>query len=91
MKRFEEDLNTAIITTRYVLELKSPILYVFHFDDGFWQFSGDEKNLSDSDYKLIALEEIINLDPSIQEVSDLPFNSEAYRKDINSKWNVKYS
>lgn len=91
MKRFKEDLNTAVITTKYVLELKSPILYVFHFDDGFWQFSGAEKDLSDSDYKLISLEEITNLDPSILEVSNIPFNSEAYRKDINSKWYIKSS
>jgi hypothetical protein len=89
MKKFKEELNTAVITTRFILEKESPILCIFHYDDGFWQFSGSEKNLSDSDYRVISLEEMINIDKSIVELADLPYNSVAYRKDIHSSWEIQ--
>lgn len=88
-KKFKEDPSTAVITTKFVLEEKSPILFVFHFSDGFWQFSGSEKNLSDEDYKLISLEEIIKIDPTILEIADLPYEKEAYRKDVFADWVIR--
>lgn len=88
MKKFSEDLDTAVITTKYVLENISPILYVFHFEDGFWQFSGLEDNLIDSDYKVISLDEVIKLDASVLDVANLPYKKMAYRKDIFSKWDI---
>lgn len=50
MKKFQDDLNTAVITTKYILDGKSSILFVFHYDDGSWQFSGPEEDLADGDY-----------------------------------------
>lgn len=88
-KKFKEDLNTAVITTKYVLEKQSPILFVFHFSDGFWQFSGAEENVLDEDYKLVSLEEIINIDPSVLDIADLPYEKEAYRKDVLSRWTIR--
>lgn len=88
MKKFSEDLNTAVITTKYVIENRSPILFIFHFEDGFWQFSGIEENLSDEDYRLASLEEIITLDPSVLQVSDLQFEKKAYREDMKSDWKI---
>ena len=37
MKTFADDLNTAVITTKYILQGNSPILFVSHFDDGYWR------------------------------------------------------
>jgi hypothetical protein len=76
----------AVITTKYVLDQKSPILNVYHFEDGYWQFSGPEEDLPDSDYRIVALEEIISLDSSILEISTLPYGSNAYRKDHMASW-----
>jgi len=45
MKRnvFADILNTAVFTTRFVLDLCSPILFVDHYqEDGAWSFSGIE-------------------------------------------------
>jgi hypothetical protein len=89
MKTFEEDLNTAVITTKYVLEYKSPILFVFHFADGFWQFSGAETELLDEDYRLVSLDEIINMDNTILEIADLPYDGKANRKDKTSPWVIQ--
>lgn len=86
---FAESLNTAVFTTKYVLEKTSPILYVYHYEeDGAWQFSGKEE-CADSDYRVISLEEMINIDRSILELAELPLGSKAYRVDINSNWIVK--
>ncbi len=88
MKNFKENNNTAVITTKFVLEGKSPILFVFHFGDGSWQFSGSEKNLSDDDYKVVSLGEIIEIDNSLLEIADMPFGSEAMRINLHSPWRI---
>lgn len=86
MKKIQDDLNTAVITTKYVLNENSPILFVNHYDDGFWEFLGNENNLEDDDFKLISLEEILNIDSSILEISDLQYEGRAYRINVNSPW-----
>ncbi len=88
MKKFQDDLDTAVITTKYVLDSGSPILFVNHYDDGFWEFLGSENNLSDEDFKIVSLEEMLNIDSSIIEVSDLPYEGKAYRQDINQLWQI---
>ena len=88
MKSFQESLDTAVFTTRFVLEEHSPILFVFHYDDGSWQFTGAEDNLSDEDFKIISLGEMIEIDKSIIELSSLPINSEAKRTSAMSAWRI---
>ena len=89
MKQFDDDLNTAIITTKYVLEGKSPILFIFHYDDGSWQFSGPEEDLPDEDYRVLSLYEIIKMDSSVLEVADLPYEGKAYRESKDSSWKTE--
>ena len=88
-KEFSDNLNTAVFTTKFVLDFQSPILYVFHYkDDGAWQFSGNE-NCYDDDYRVISLEEMINIDNSILEIADIPLGYCAKRKDVDSSWNIE--
>lgn len=87
MKQFKEPLNTVVFTTRYVIE-GSPIVFVTHDDDGSWQFHGTENNIGDSDIRIIALNEMIEMDHSILEISDMPTGSEAMRSDKNAKWKI---
>lgn len=89
MKKFADDLNTAVITTKYVLAGHSPILFVSHFDDGYWQFSGPENDLPDEDYRVVSLDEIIKIDSSVLEIADLPYEKDAYREDTNSSWKIE--
>lgn len=88
MKKFQDDLNTAVITTKCVLNENSPILFVNHYDDGFWEFLGNEDNLKDEDFKIISLEEILNIDLSVVEISDLPYEGKAYRENRNMQWEI---
>jgi hypothetical protein len=89
-KHFAESLNTAVFTTKFILENKSPILFVYHYEeDGAWQFSGSENTVSDDDYRVISLDEVIQLDNTVLELADLPLGGEAYRLDIKSPWIIK--
>lgn len=86
MEKFKDILNTAVFTTKYVLNHNSPILYVYHYDDESWQFSGSERNLNDEDYKVISLREILEIDKSLFELEDLPLGFEAIRENKNQPW-----
>lgn len=86
MKKFADALDTAVITTLYVVRQGSPILSVYHFDDGYWQFSGVEENLPDKDFLVLALSEVIALDQSVLQVSDLPLGYSASRINALAEW-----
>lgn len=79
--------DLVVITTKYVIEKKSPILYVFHYaEDECWQFSGEEQIIEDKDFRVVSMEEIIKLDKTILEVLDLPLGWGAERKSILHPW-----
>lgn len=85
-KKFLDNLNTAVFTTKFVLEKNSPVLYVFHYkNDGAWSFLGNEDCL-ESDYRIISLEEMIEIDNTILKLADMPFGYCAKRTDKNSSW-----
>ncbi len=87
-KEFIDGLNTAVFTTRFVLEKRTVILYVYHYEeDGAWEFLGRE-DCVESDYRVISLDEIITIDNSILEVSNIPFGYFAYRENVKDGWKV---
>lgn len=86
-RNFIDDLNTAVFTTRYILEDGKPILYIYHYtEDGAWQFDGDE-DCVESDYRITSLEEMIGIDNTILDVSSLPLGYYAYRNSKAEAWN----
>jgi hypothetical protein len=83
---FKETRNTAIFTTRDVVEAGKPILVVTHDqDDGAWQFH-TKKSIPDSDATIAALDEIVYDDPSVVELADLPLGWSAIRDSITTPW-----
>lgn len=89
MKQFQQNIDTAVFTTKYVLEKKSPIIHVYHYDeDGAWQFSSSEVVEEDEDFRVVSLEEILRFDSSVLEVSDLSLGYEAHRKNESSLWEM---
>ncbi len=88
MKKFKESLKTAVFTTKFIADKLSPIVYVSHDDDGSWQFQGPEDNVSDEDIRLLGLGEIIEIDNTILEISDMPNGSIAIRDNSVSHWKV---
>jgi hypothetical protein len=83
---FTDVRNTAVFTTRDIIEEGKPILPVTHDqDDGVWQFH-TRKTVPASDAKIVALDEIIFRDLSIVELSNLPLSWLAIRDSITSPW-----
>ncbi len=83
---FIEDKNTAVFSLKKIIFSKEPILKVYHDCDGDWQFLGSEINLDMAESALVSLEEIVELDFTVLEVSDLDYGWMAYREDIGMPW-----
>lgn len=87
MNAFNDSLDTAVFTTKFVFRAGEPIRNVFHHeDDGAWEFTGSTQAVEDRDYLIVSLEEIINLDSSILELADLPLGEAAYRTAPDAPW-----
>jgi len=82
---FQDAINTAVFTTRQVLEGLCPILEVYHEHDGDWQFlcgtTQDEKDL-----KLVCLGCMAESDPALVGLADLPRGWSAIRPATNAEW-----
>jgi hypothetical protein len=84
--RFAEPENVAVITLKQIVSEGQPILHVTHdIDDGGWQFLGWE-DAREEDVKVVALRTIVRLDPSVQEVADLPLGWHAWRRTTDQPW-----
>ena len=83
---FADPMNVASITTRQVLKENCPIRIVSHDeDDGCWQFlCGTTDDPDDS--MVVALERIVEHDPSIRELADLPLGWKAWRDSPAGLW-----
>lgn len=89
--KFREPKNLATFTTRQWIELQKPITHVVHDDNGDWQFlTGDQLP---EDVKLVALEQLVKRDDTLNEIFDLDYGEEATRQFIGGQWtrkNVEY-
>ena len=80
------ELDQAVFTTKYVMEGSSCIVYVVHEKDHEWQFFGNEKDISESDARIISLGEMLDLDPTIQGILWIPPGTEAWRGCVEDDW-----
>jgi Domain of unknown function (DUF4262) len=82
--KFYEERNVAVFTTTHVLAGK-PILYVYHNEDGEWQFHSEQEP-DWEDAKLVSLESITRLDPGVNELYHLSFGQSAWRGSVEEEW-----
>lgn len=65
------DLKEAVLTTSFVLNKEDQIINVYHhLDDGMWEFVG-EMEAEESDYRVVSIEEMVDLDDSILSLLDM--------------------
>lgn len=83
--KFREPKNLAIFTTKQWIEQKKPIVHVIHDSDGDWQFLTDDE-YSLENIKIVALEQIILSDKTLNEVFDVEYGEQAERNFIGDKW-----
>jgi len=82
--KFREPKNLTTFTTRQWLELRKPILRVVHDHDGDWQFlTGDQMP---EDIKIVALEQLVLRDKTLNDVFDLDYGEAADRDSIAGQW-----
>jgi hypothetical protein len=82
--KFREKKNLAVFTTRQWIELNKPILRVVHENDGDWQFlTGDQMP---DDVRVVALDELVLIDKTLNEVFNLEYGESAERKKIGGDW-----
>ena len=83
---FSDAPNTAVFICSHILDGKEKILFVSHdADDGAWQFlCGKEHN--ESDARIVSLKYVLDLDPTIVNLKDLPLGHCAERESKNDKW-----
>ena len=86
MKNFEDPLETAVFTTTYVLKENKPILYVSHDADGAWQFHTANDGVDTTTAMLVTLQNVLEHDATINEVSDLPLGHYASRESVGAAW-----
>ena len=90
LKKFEDTLNTAVFTTKFVVKDKKEITYVTHdIEDGAWQFfSNDRFDNFEEVAMLVSLDEIIKMDKTVLEIADLTLGFIATRQSTKEKWEI---
>jgi len=82
--KFREVKNLATFTTIQWIEQHKPILSVVHDNDGDWQFlTGDQLP---EDIKIVALQELILRDETLNEIYNLDYGEGAEREFIGGQW-----
>jgi hypothetical protein len=83
---FDDPEETEVITLERVLRGVSHILLVSHdLDDGTWQFL-DGEHVFESDGVTVLLGEILQFDPSLESLADLPSGWYAWRTATDNLW-----
>lgn len=84
--KFFEERNVACFALRQIFKEGKPILFVSHDEeDGAWQFlTGEPAELKD--LMVVALEQVVKLDPTINDLFNLSLGESATRKFIGDKW-----
>jgi hypothetical protein len=83
---FDQPRTVAAITTRQVLEEGRPILSVVHYsDDHSWAFLCGTTN-DTQDGRVIAMEEALQIDATLESIADLPPGYCAQRQSVGAPW-----
>jgi hypothetical protein len=84
--QFSDSPHTGVYTTKRIMNKEEPITYVTHdLDDGAWQFHGPSDSPPESAI-LVCLHCILDWDPSIASLHDLPLGWQASRENPSSPW-----
>ena len=83
---FDQDPDTAALTTRQVLEKTEPIRAVVHYsDDHSWAFTHGTSDKKE-DYRIVHMSHLLHLDKSLSSIADLPPGWSAWRDAGSDEW-----
>ena len=84
---FQESPNTAVFTSKEVIDDHADICLVYHDDDGSWQFhsaNGAPDRIECA--RVVSMSTIMRLDESIADLHDLPLGWRAWRSGPTDPW-----
>ncbi len=88
--KFPDPPNSAVVTTKQIMEQNQAILYVCHEADedgeSSWQFHPGETGFDFGDALLVGLDSVLEQDPSLLELADLPIGYDAVRENRHAPW-----
>lgn len=85
--KFKEAENTACFVCDHVLSKQRPILYVAHDkEDSSSQFLCGQDDHTEANAKIISLKQVTEIDPTINDLYEMPLGIGAERKNIKNKW-----
>lgn len=87
MKQFKESLASVVLTSKWVMTRESPIVRISHHEDGIWEFFGKE-NITEEEVIVVSLKQIIDVDPTVLEVADMPMAFNAFRQSVDTSWKL---
>jgi hypothetical protein len=79
--------NLGVFVHSSIIRDNKPIRFVAHDTDGDWSFTDGGVVLT-SNISLVALQQILAIDPSLQALSSLPSGYYAERRDRESAWTI---
>jgi hypothetical protein len=83
---FDEPPDLGVLSLRQVFEDDRPILLVSHDEEGDWQFLDGSDAPRVEDGVIVCLAQILERDPTVAELSDLPMGWIAWRSAIAQSW-----
>jgi len=87
---FSDPKNVAVFTVSDIMLASLPILRVCHDEeDGGWQFLTGGPLPAQKEWMLVALEEVVKVDPTVMELATLPSGSQATRTAPGDTWVTK--
>ena len=82
---FPQPRDCVSITMRQILDGEEPILMACHDLDGEWQFIGTT-DANEEDGRIVGLGCIVDFDPTLLELADLPPGWSAVRDRVGDRW-----
>lgn len=79
--------NLGVFVHTSIIRENKPIRFVAHDTDGDWSFTDGGVVLT-SNLSLVALQQILTIDPSLQALATLPPGYYAERSDRDSDWTI---
>lgn len=84
---FADPPTTAVFTSKRILAGLDWIHYVTHdAEDGAWQFHPYAAPTPDEEAAVVSLRSIMDMDPAVKDLSDLPLGWCAWRADRDAPW-----
>ena len=87
--KFFEQRSVAAFVDKRIFKENKPIVHVVHDkEDGSWQFLTGEPVTGD-DIMLVALEEVVKKDPTVNELFKLAAGQYATRRSVGDEWLIR--